>query len=324
MAENAATTGAKGGGFWDNFFNKTFTPEMQALIGTIAFFAIIVVTGWIGVNESHRMTDFTSEYDARSIQRGAALFDANCKPCHGAQGQGTPGVAPALNNPDLFNGNRLQALGYAGTVRDFVQLTISAGRPAKSGDWPNPMPTWSQDFGGPLRPDQIRDLTNFVMNWGCQYNEDCVQTDDLTHLPTPAPTATAGPTPTIDPANAPVCPGGEAAGQCDPFENIPVADGDAANGEALYNGEVPVIDNSVLPCKSCHSLDGTTLVGPSFQGINDRVPDQYGSVEEFIYTSILHPSEYIRDGFTDTMPKNFGEKLTDQMLADLIEFIKSH
>ena len=32
------------------------------------------------------------------------------------------------------------------------------------------MPTWSQDYGGPMRPDQIRDLVNFVMNWGCRYD----------------------------------------------------------------------------------------------------------------------------------------------------------
>src|SRR5687767_11104153 len=161
MAENTAASGT-GRGFWKNFFEKTFPPEQQALIGMISFFLIIVVTGYIGVTEDPRMTSFTSEFDARSMQRGAALFNDNCAICHGAQGQGNPGIAPALRNPDLFNGNRLQELEYPGTVRDFVELTISAGRPARSGAWPQPMPTWAQQFGGPLRQDQVRDLVNVV------------------------------------------------------------------------------------------------------------------------------------------------------------------
>src|SRR5688500_6965616 len=115
MAENTAASGA-GRGFWRNFFEKTFPPEQQALIGMLSFFLIIVTVGYVGVTETPRMNSFTAEFDARSIQRGAALFDANCAICHGKEGQGNPGVAPMLRNPDLFNGNRLRELGYAGTV----------------------------------------------------------------------------------------------------------------------------------------------------------------------------------------------------------------
>ena len=27
------------------------------------------------------------------------------------------------------------------------------------------MPTWSKDFGGPLRNDQIDNVVNYIMNW---------------------------------------------------------------------------------------------------------------------------------------------------------------
>ena len=68
---------------------------------------------------------------------------------------------------------------------------------------------------------------------------------------------------------------------------------------------------------------GQSGVGPSFQGINDRVPAEYDSVEAFIYASITHPSEYVREGFSDAMLKDFGQRLTEQMIADLIAFISS-
>lgn len=316
MAENTAASGANNG-FWKNFFEKTLPPEQQALIGMLSFFLIIVVVGYVGVTEDPRMTDFTAEFDARSIQRGAALFDTNCATCHGKEGQGTPGVAPALRNPDLFNGNRLAELGYAGSVRNFVELTIAAGRPARSGDWPQSMPTWSQEYGGPLRQDQVRDLTNFVMNWSCEFDEKCVSEDDVANLPTPAPTATAGPTPTLDPnAPAPVCAGED----CTPLAELP--EGDVANGEALYLSTATDLNGTPLGCSGCHTTDTSTLVGPGFGLTATDVPDGYDSVHAYAYESILYPNAFNRSGtVAGLMPANFGERLSPQMLADLIAFI---
>lgn len=295
-----------------------FPTDQQALIGTLVFFAIIVITGWLGVNESTRMEAFTAGYDARSIQRGAGLFATNCSSCHGAQGQGIEGVAPALNAQDLFDGTRLAELAYTGTVHDYVELTISAGRPKRTQDWPQPMPTWSQEYGGPLRPDQVRDLTNFVLNWGCQYDEDCIQEDDVAALGEPPPPGAVAATEEA-PAYEAVC--DEAVTECTPLEELPA--GDAANGEALFTNTQPAPDGGVLGCAGCHSLDGSVLVGPSQQGFSERVPAEYASPEEYAYTSILHPSEYIREGFPDAMPKNFGVRLDAQSLADLIAFVSS-
>src|SRR5689334_19104296 len=108
MAENAAAPEARPG-FWRNFFTRTFPPEAQALAGTIAFFMILILMAWAGFKDATpggRMETFTMQYDARSVQRGAALFAANCSVCHGPDGLGQPGIAPALNTPELFNGNR--------------------------------------------------------------------------------------------------------------------------------------------------------------------------------------------------------------------------
>src|SRR5207248_7373947 len=83
-------------------------------------------------------------------------------------GKGT-GRAPALNTPDLLtNGKRLAEVGFAGTVHDFILLTVSGGRPRPSvqfAQYPQRMPTWSQDYGGPMRDDQIQYVVAYVMNW---------------------------------------------------------------------------------------------------------------------------------------------------------------
>lgn len=315
MTANEANSevNADGIGFWTRFFRKLLPADQQALVGTLVMFATIVILGWIGVNEPRRMAQYDAQYTGRSIQRGAVLFDSNCKACHGANGEGTEGVAPALNISTLFDGTRIQELGYAGSLKNYVELTIAAGRPARSGDWPNPMPTWSQEYGGPLRPDQVRDLTAFVMNWGCQYDDKCRPADEAPPvIPTPAPTI----------AVELVCPGGADAGNCTPLADLPA--GDAAHGEQMFVGQAPGPDGKALGCQACHSLDGTPGVGPSIQGISADVPAGYDTLEAYIYASILHPNEYIVEGFQPgIMVQTFGERLDNQALADLIAFLST-
>jgi len=76
--------------------------EHRILIGTTAFLGIMVLVGWIAINEGGRMASFDQQFLARSIERGGGLFIANCAECHGPDARGTTGVAPGLNNPQLF------------------------------------------------------------------------------------------------------------------------------------------------------------------------------------------------------------------------------
>lgn len=76
--------------------------ENRILVGVVAFVAIMVLVGWVAINENARMASFTRQYEARSVERGAALFAANCTSCHGTAGLGISNIAPALNNPALF------------------------------------------------------------------------------------------------------------------------------------------------------------------------------------------------------------------------------
>jgi cytochrome c oxidase subunit 2 len=80
-------------------------------------------------------------------------------------------------------------------------------------------------------------------------------------------------------------------------------------------------------CLACHSADGSQLVGPTWKGL-------YGSEEEledgstvfvddaYIHESIVDPLVKITKGYPPSMPP-FGDILTDEQIADIIEFIKS-
>lgn len=79
-------------------------------------------------------------------------------------------------------------------------------------------------------------------------------------------------------------------------------------------------------CQTCHSLDGTKLVGPSYKGIfgTERVfTDGSKTIvdETYIKNSILNPNEKIVAGYAPVMPTYQGILSNDDIDA-IIEFIK--
>ncbi len=79
-----------------------------------------------------------------------------------------------------------------------------------------------------------------------------------------------------------------------------------------------------LRCAQCHALTPDTIViGPSLAGVATRAAtriDGY-TAEEYIEMSILTPKKYIVEGFTDTMPTNFGKELTSEELQAVIAYL---
>jgi cytochrome c oxidase subunit 2 len=80
-------------------------------------------------------------------------------------------------------------------------------------------------------------------------------------------------------------------------------------------------------CQGCHSLDGSEMVGPSFEGLygmTDHEMDDGSTVtvdENYLRESILKPEARIVAGYQNMMPGSYSN-LSERELAGLIEFIK--
>jgi len=282
----------------------------RVIVGTLSLVITMILLGYVAVTEQDRMANFGTAYTAREIEAGGALFESNCATCHGLDGKGSP-RAPALNTPDLLvNGKRLADAGFAGTVHDFILLTVSAGRPRASAafaQYPQRMPTWSQDYGGPLRDDQINYIVAYVMNWAPR-------------LQNATPEAT----------QAAVTPVGT-----DITQKLPA--GDPTAGQAVVKAQA---------CTACHiSQGGAPTVGPNWQpdasnnnqGIGTRAPerikaaDYHGkatSGDQYIFESIVDPNAYIvpgnpsyAPGGKSIMPPDFATKLSGQDVANVIAYL---
>lgn len=81
-------------------------------------------------------------------------------------------------------------------------------------------------------------------------------------------------------------------------------------------------------CTACHSADGSTLVGPTWKSLfGSPRTFQDGTTaqadENYLRESILDPGAHIVQGFPDVMPKDFKDRLTEEQIGDIIEYIKS-
>ena len=82
-------------------------------------------------------------------------------------------------------------------------------------------------------------------------------------------------------------------------------------------------------CVSCHSIDGTKNVGPTWAGIyeSERMMTNGETLIAdipYLKESIVDPNAKIVEGFTTgVMPQNFGQELTPDQITDIIAFIES-
>ncbi len=80
-------------------------------------------------------------------------------------------------------------------------------------------------------------------------------------------------------------------------------------------------------CLTCHSVDGSALVGPSWKGLFGTTghPTSAGPVEvdeNYLRESILQPGAKIVQGYPNVMPANYSSLPEDQ-LTSIIAYIKS-
>ena len=143
--------------------------QIEALLGALFILISSLLLLFVGFRENRALASAEVEQKAEKIEVGAVLFTTNCARCHGDNGQGL--IGPPLNDAHFFTA-RLNEVGWEGGLEDYVISTVAGGRIVSSRPdrWPGEgfgyaMPPWSQEYGGPLRPDQIEDIAIYVLNW---------------------------------------------------------------------------------------------------------------------------------------------------------------
>jgi mono/diheme cytochrome c family protein len=280
----------------------------RVIVGTLSLVITMIVVGYVAVTEQDRMANFSVAYEARQVETGASLFEGQCAVCHGPRGQGVPAKGPALNTPELFNGARLEEAGFEGTVDNFVRLTIAAGRPrmsewARAQNFIDPMPTWGQTYGGPLRTDQVDDIVAYVMNWGLEHE------------------AGAQPTAVVEGVGTDI--------------SVELPAGEAEAGRAVAEAQVCTACHVATATGPAWLASGD----PNGQGIGTRAElrlDEAGysgaatDGDQYLFESIVEPDAYIVPGNpaytangSSIMPHDYGAKLTAQNMADLIAYLQT-
>ena len=139
------------------------SKQVNAMIGLL--FLAFLVFGAYYAYEPHREAQATQTQQDVFAERGATLFVANCRTCHGLDGNGPleGGVGPQLNTPAfviLQPGNKFglpaTSVGDVKTITDFLTNTIACGRTNTF------MPTWAQAHGGTLSDIQIQYIVSMI------------------------------------------------------------------------------------------------------------------------------------------------------------------
>ncbi len=423
--------------------------EGRISLGITMFVAIMVLIGWVAINEPARMAAFERQHLGRSIERGAELFAANCSTCHGANGLGIAERAPGLNNPQLFghdflasvnvaiarlertqseinsriadanrerealitettqnpsperlteiaarireidatlnpdvegslpaqiaaideqlaplyeqraalldklmpavdkgylpqlearmaqgglalteylirDADRLRQADWAGDLAGFLRTTLIHGRPGSQDAWGGTlMVSWSQLGGGPLRPDQVEDIVNYILNWDKGDNwtlEDLYAVNQFMKLKADAALVSAG-------GDRPQTIGSDVNAA---YEAVMMLTGDAEVGKAIYNGDSRTLVGTRLGCSSCHlggvQAPNTETTWETVNNVRLALPQFAGyDAERYLIESILMPNAYIVDGYASgVMPVTYPDQLSAQDIANIIAYIKSY
>jgi cbb3-type cytochrome c oxidase subunit III len=257
--------------------------QLEITLGVILVLITSIVLVVYGLDEQERMARFEVGHAAQAIEEGAALYETNCSGCHGLKGEGVPGLCPPLNDRHFFT-DRLAEVNWSGSLEDYIVSTISSGRLQST------RPELYAGNGLPAMPAWSEHFGGPLREDQIRYIADFVMNWEATAL-----------------------------GQAD-LEDIPTPalDDPVARGQAVFNSN---------GCGGCHAIQGLSAgtVGPELTQIGTVAETRVEgmSAEEYLHESIVNPSAHIVEGYNDLMPKNFGDILSEEQLADLIAFLSS-
>ncbi len=85
-------------------------------------------------------------------------------------------------------------------------------------------------------------------------------------------------------------------------------------------------------CLSCHSLDGSKLIGPSFKGlynspkriIVDGKENQVVATDEYIIRAIYDPDVELVKGYKSGLMRSYKEVITQEEMEQILEYFLNH
>jgi mono/diheme cytochrome c family protein len=116
-------------------------------IGTFVLFLLVLAFPLYRATDGTRRDMALASQNRALMSQGHALWGTNCASCHGTTGEG--GSAPALNSQQFLTS----------VNDDQIRGIIAGGIPG------TPMPSWLNDYGGPLTEEQIAALVTYVRSW---------------------------------------------------------------------------------------------------------------------------------------------------------------
>lgn len=259
--------------------------QIEITLGLVFVLISSIVLMDYSSKEEARMLKYAGAQEAQAIEVGAALFENNCSTCHGKNGEGVPLLCPPLNDVNFFKG-RLSEVGWSGSLEDYIVATVSSGRMTST------RPQLYQGNGRPAMPA-------WSERYGGPLREDQIRNIARFILNWEA-TAT-----------------GEVV--------LTQIEGIYDENDPLSRGQKVFAESG---CSGCHTIEGlsTGVVGPNLTQIGATATTRIDGVaaEDYIRQSILDPNAYVVESFAaDLMPKDFGTKLTEEQIADLVAFLAS-
>ncbi len=118
-----------------------------------------------------------------------------------------------------------------------------------------------------------------------------------------------------------------------PSDDAP--DGEPSQGDDTAAGEpqTPIERGRVVAqtngCLGCHSTDGSSMTGPTWQGLHGsevalKSGETVAADEDYIRTSVRNPNDQIHEGYQANIMRPYTEsQISDEELQDLIAYIKS-
>jgi mono/diheme cytochrome c family protein len=113
-------------------------------VGAFLLFLLVLAFPLYRATDGGRRAKALTAQQGALVAQGTVLWADNCAACHGPMGQG--GTAPALDSKEFLSS----------VTDDQIHGIVAGGIPGTA------MPTWLNEFGGPLTDQQIQSLVAYL------------------------------------------------------------------------------------------------------------------------------------------------------------------